>query len=174
MRKLWPLWLIALLTLGWGAEHYLATLNVGAKPPPKVMKACRVLRIHDGDTLRVRCGLGSDRQRGLKVRLYCIDAPELAQAPWGKIARDHLRRLVGQGPVQIRAKDRDDYGRTVGEVWRGSANLNLAMVKAGKVAVYRRYCRVAAYQQAEARAKSRRLGIWAKPGLHQQPWEWRH
>jgi endonuclease YncB( thermonuclease family) len=178
MQRSWPLWLIAALTvpLSWGVNHFITLFNAEAKPPVQaaVMNGCRVLNVHDGDTLRVRCGLGSDRRSTHKVRLYCIDAPELAQAPWGKFAREHLRRLAGQDSVQIRVKDRDEYRRTVAEVWKGTMNLNLAMVKAGKVAVYRRYCKVGAYQQAEVMAKSRRIGIWTKPGSHQRPWEWRH
>src|SRR5919106_2771752 len=105
MRKRRPFWLIALLStvsllLSWGVKEYLPPFGVEAKLPAqaKVMNACRVLNVHDGDTLRVRCGLGSDRQRQIKVRLYCIDTPELAQVAWGKISRDHLRRLVGKGP----------------------------------------------------------------------------
>lgn len=178
MRKHRSFWLIAALSLplSWWIKDTIPALSVKAKPPAqaKVMNACRVLRIHDGDTLKIRCGIGSDRQRELKVRLYCIDAPELAQQPWGKISRAHLHRLVGQGPVQLRVKDKDAYGRTVGEVWRGGKNLNLAMVNDGKVAVYRQYCKVTGYYQAEKTAKSRRLGIWARPGSHQRPWEWRY
>ena len=175
MQRSWPFWLIAALTvpLSCGVKYSITLFNAEAKRPVQaaVMNGCRV---QNGDTLRVRCGPGSDRRSTHKVRLYCIDAPELAQAPWGKFAREHLRRLVGQGFTQIRVKHRDKYRRTVAEVWKGTMNLNLAMVKAGKVAVYRRYCKVGAYQQAEVMAKSRRIGIWAKPGSHQRPWEWRH
>ena len=122
MQRSWPLWLIAALTvpLWWRVKHFITLFKAEAKPPVQaaVMNGCRVLNVHDGDTLRVRCGLGSDRRSTHKVRLYCIDAPELAQAPWGRIAREHLRRLAGQDSVQIRVKDKDEYRRTVAEVWR--------------------------------------------------------
>ena len=86
MQRSWPLWLIAALTvpLWWGIKHFITLFNAEAKRPVQagaVMNGCRVLNVHDGDTLRVHCGLGSDRRSTHKIRLYCIDAPELAQAP---------------------------------------------------------------------------------------------
>jgi hypothetical protein len=46
--------------------------------PNAAGRACTVASIHDGDTLRAVC----DGER-LQVRLYCIDAPEMSQAPRG-------------------------------------------------------------------------------------------
>jgi endonuclease YncB( thermonuclease family) len=119
--------------------------------------------------MRVQCG-----NRRVKVRLHCIDAPELKQAPWGREARDYLRSLVGRGPVTVRVKDKDKYRRSVGEIWKGGTNVNLKMVEASKVAVYRRHCDIAAYGRAERHTKSAHAGIWRQRGLHQRPWEYRH
>jgi len=108
--------------------------------------------------------------------LYCIDAPEIGQKPWGQESRDHLRGLAPQGSaVQIRQLDRDSYGRVVGEVLNGGGdNLNLQMVLAGEAAVYPRYCADERYFQVQAVARAARSGIWARPGLHQTPWKFRH
>jgi endonuclease YncB( thermonuclease family) len=132
---------------------------------------CTVASVHDGDTLRASCG-----GKKTKVRLYCIDAPEMAQKPWGRESRDHLRRLASRGSqVQIRQKDKDDYGRIVGEVLNGSGdNLNLQMVVAGRAAVYSKYCSDTRYFQAQDVAKATHSGIWARPGLHRTPWKYRH
>jgi endonuclease YncB( thermonuclease family) len=71
---------------------------------------CSVNSIHDGYTLRVTC-----EGARVKVRLYCIDTPELAQPPWGGECRDYLRSLVGYNVILLdHGKDR--YGRVLGEV----------------------------------------------------------
>lgn|GEM_PF-1840841 len=66
----------------------------------------------------------------------CIDAPELAQARWGRQARDHLRALIGKEPVAVRITEKDKYKRSVTDVWKDAANANLEMVKSGKAAIY--------------------------------------
>lgn len=55
-------------------------------------RTCTVASVHDGDTLRATC----DGER-LQVRLYCIDAPELDQAPWG---RESYARLEADAKAQ--------------------------------------------------------------------------
>lgn len=126
--------------------------------------------VFDGDTLDVHHL--KDHQR---IRLYCIDAPESDQPPWGGEARDELRALAPAGTeVRLDVRARDAYGRLVAEVFVGEKNLNLVMVEAGRAAVYSRFCQDDAYFEAEARARDRNLGIWSSPGLHQTPWKWRH
>lgn len=146
-------------------EYHRAAAMIG--PAPSDGRTCRVNSIHDGDTLRATCG-----GEKVKVRFYCIDAPETAQRPWGTESRDHLRKIA-PATVTLIEKDRDRYGRIVGEIFAGQQSLNLAMVEVGQAAVYRRYCTDRRYTAAEQRAKSARLGIWSKPGDHQQPWAYR-
>ena len=108
-----------------------------------------------------------------KVRLSCIDAPEMDQTPWGTEARDYLRSIAGS-TVKLVELDKDRYGRIVGDVYNSEeVNLNLALVKAGKAAVYDYFCEDTEYKAAELQAKEAKLGIWSEPGLHQTPWEWR-
>lgn len=130
---------------------------------------CQVASIHDGDTLRAECsGLK------VKVRLYCIDAPEMQQRPWGTESRDYLRRITPR-LVTLKVHDTGRYGRKVAEVIDPVTGevLNRAMVEAGQAAVYRRYCSDPSYSRAEASAKVAGLGIWSTPGDHQRPWVWR-
>jgi len=140
----------------------------------ETLENCAVLKVHDGDTMHVLCGPQSDRPSKLKIRLHCIDAPELAQAPWGREARDHLRRLVRKGPVTVRIIEKDKYRRSVAEVWTDAANANLEIVKAGKAAVYWRHCNSVTYGFTEWKARLANAGIWRQAGLHQAPWEYRH
>jgi endonuclease YncB( thermonuclease family) len=66
-----------------------------------------VLSIGDGDTLRVQ-----ELGRTMTVRLACIDAPEMAQLPWGQKAQQQLQALAPIGStVELRSKATDRYGR---------------------------------------------------------------
>lgn len=129
--------------------------------------SCAVRNIYDGDTMTVFC----DGQEE-KIRLHCIDAPEMGQQPWGRRSRDHLRRITPE-QVEVRAIERDRYGRLVGEVLAGGRSLNLAMVDAGEAVVYDRYCSDGRYPTAERQARSAGQGVWGQPGLQQRPWAWR-
>ena len=100
--------------------------------------------------------------------------PPSSQAPWGRKARDYLRKLLGKGPVTVRIIAKDKYKRSVAEVWKDAANANLEMVKTGKRAVYWHYCRLLAYGLAEWNSRSANPGIWRQTGSHQSPWEYRH
>lgn len=151
-----------------GLAIALPWLFSGASRPPA--RSCTVNSIHDGDTLRATC-----EGWKVKIRLYCIDAPEIDQRPWGIEARDHLRAIASRSVrVVERDRDRDRYGRLVGEVFAGERSLNLAMVRDGYAAVYPKYCKERRYYAEERRAKSADRGIWANAGEQQRPWEWRH
>jgi len=132
---------------------------------------CTVASIHDGDTMRLNCN-----GEHLQVRLYCIDAPELEQKPWGRESRDHLRAITPKRVLLV-PHEKDRYGRTVGEVRTDDPdreNLNLVQVHSGNAAVYRSFCDVGAYYEAEAGARKLRAGIWERPGDQQRPWVLRH
>lgn len=132
--------------------------------------SCTVRSVLDGDSVSVLC---SDERR--QVRLYCIDAPEKEQRPWGDESRSALRRhLHRHDRVHLRIHDIDSYGRQVAEILHHGENINLRMVRDGYAAVYPRYCKLPAFYEAEADAREQELGIWQKEGLQQSPWVWRH
>jgi len=134
-------------------------------------QVCTVNSVYDGDTMRVT----RDGKR-MKVRLYCIDAPELAQRPLGSEARKVLRAITPE-QVVVDTKGKDRYGRVIGEVFTADEdreNLNLAMIWSGNAAVYEKSCNDRQYYQAEDEAKKLQSGIWGKPGDHLRPWAWRH
>jgi endonuclease YncB( thermonuclease family) len=135
-------------------------------------QAATVLSIGDGDTLRVR-----ESGRTVTIRLACIDAPEMAQRPWGAASRGLLVSLVPIGSeVSLRVKARDRYGRTVAEVMRGAQVVNLQLVRKGQAFAYRQYlrqCDAAAYLGAERAAETDRIGVWSQPGGITRPWDFR-
>lgn len=132
-----------------------------------VYENCQVLNVHDGDTMRVNC-----QGEKIKVRLYCIDAPELKQEPWGEQSRDFLRSITGP-EVRLEVKDKDRYGRLVSGVFSDGVSLNREMVSAGEAAVYRRYCNDQDLYSLQEEASHQGLGVWSLPGEQQRPWAWR-
>jgi endonuclease YncB( thermonuclease family) len=110
------------------------------------------------------------------VRLACIDAPEMTQAPYGAQARSYLHSRLQVGTtVTLQPKTVDRYGRTVAEVI-GEINLGLAMVEDGQAFAYRKYlgqCDAREYLDAEFRASRHRYGVWQVPGGIIRPWDLR-
>ena len=90
---------------------------------------------YDGDTCTTTTGE--------RVRLACIDTPELvgkrAEPLPAKAARDHLRGLVVGKKVRIRRITEDRYGRTVAELFIGTRNVQQELVATGHAKIYRRY-----------------------------------
>ena len=132
----------------------------------------RVLRVTDGDTVRVRLGSGP-----INVRLHAVDAPELGQ-PWGREARDRLaRRLPAGRAVQLEVTDqRDGYGRMVARILADGDDLNAWMVRSGHAFVYRQYAEPADRDlcRLEHEARDAGRGLWALPPSRRiAPWEWR-
>jgi endonuclease YncB( thermonuclease family) len=150
---------------------------VGAGPPGRVLgraeqgrnRAVPGAPVVDGDSVRLDCGPGREN---LNVRLYCIDAPETGQEPWGRIATEHLRGLLGP-TITLETIELDRYRRTIGRLRQDGVDINLRLVFDGVAAVYPQYCVDSEYYEAEARARRNDRGIWAEPGPHQRPWEWR-
>ena len=90
---------------------------------------------YDGDTCTTT--------NGERVRLACIDTPELvgkrAEPVPAIAARNHLRGLVLGKKVGIRRITEDRYGRTVAELFVGETNVQREMVATGHAEVYQRY-----------------------------------
>ena len=102
--------------------------------------------------------------------------------PLGSEARDYLRSLVslGDGELLLVPIEKDQYGRTVGELYvqdreNSAINLNLQMVRDGYAWHYARYsdnCPIRdELVMAEGMAKQERVGIWN--GSHTPPWDYR-
>jgi endonuclease YncB( thermonuclease family) len=148
-----------------------AALSQGQELQVEPDSRATVLSIGDGDTIRVQQGL-----RRVTIRLACIDAPELDQAPDGARAHRYLQtRLKIGATVTLRPQTVDRFGRTVAEVI-SDINLGLAMVEDGEAFAFRRYlasCDAGEYLAAEDRAMRSRFGVWQVPGGITRPWDFR-
>lgn len=148
------------------------------QPPPQERGASEpgglpatVLSVGDGDTLRV-----NQAGQVLTIRLACIDAPEMAQRPWGEASRAYLQARLPRGTtVSLLLHTIDRYGRTVAEVIH-EININLVLVEDGQAFAYRQYlggCKAKEYLDAEFRASRRRFGVWQVEGGITRPWDFR-
>ena len=90
---------------------------------------------YDGDTCRA--------STGEKIRLACIDTPELrgerADPGPALLARNYLRAIVVGRKVGIRRITTDPYGRTVAELYANGINVQQALVNNGHARVMPRY-----------------------------------
>ena len=98
--------------------------------PITIIKNC-----YDGDTCTTI--------DGEKIRLACIDTPELkgrkADPIPAKEARDFLNNLVTNKEVSIRRITKDRYGRTVAELFNGNINIQKLLVDKGYGQIYKKY-----------------------------------
>lgn len=142
----------------------------------------KVTEVNDGDTVTVVTksffGIIIKTER---VRLIGIDAPELAQEPWGRRAKNHLRKILRESDWQVKVEldvqSRDRYGRVLAYLWtKGGEMINYKMVRDGYAMVYTvppnvKYAEKLLEAQRLAREEGR--GIWGKDGLTETPKEWR-
>ncbi len=98
--------------------------------PTVIIQSC-----YDGDTCTTNTGE--------KLRLACIDTPELkgkrADPIPAKAARDYLNGLVAGETVGIRRITKDRYGRTVAELSKNGVNVQERLAALGLAKVYTRY-----------------------------------
>ena len=90
---------------------------------------------YDGDTCTTL--------KGEKIRLACIDTPELkgwkADPIPAKEARDFLNKLVANEEVSIKRITNDRYGRTVGELFKNEVNIQELILEKGYGKIYKKY-----------------------------------
>src|SRR4029077_10715052 len=133
----------------------------------------KVVHIADGDSLTV---LDSDKVQ-YKIRLHGIDAPEKSQA-FGTRAKEALAEKGHEKTVRVVWKERDRYGRIVGDVHlidpsAGDRNINIEMVHDGWAWWYRAYApKSKALEEAEAEARTEKRGLWRDKNP-EPPWEYR-
>lgn len=111
----------------------------------------------DGDTISLT---------GERVRLYGIDAPEIAQtcsrdaADWacGRSAQALLTQIAEGRVVECTPQDRDAYGRIVATCRVGDRDLSQVMVREGLAIALAQA--PDEYREAENRAKAFGLALW--------------
>lgn len=96
-----------------------------------------VVRVVDGDTVVLDLDLGWHITLRAGVRVYGVDAPELATEE-GKRAAEWVRSWLPVGaPVTFRSRVLDKYGRPLGRVVLGDGrDLGVLLVDAGMAKPY--------------------------------------
>ena len=104
--------------------------GTNAELPTTIIKSC-----YDGDTC--------SSIDGEKIRLACIDTPELkgkkADPIPAKEARDFLNDLLVNEKVSIRRITTDRYGRTVAELYKDEINIQKLLVDKNLAKIYKKY-----------------------------------
>ncbi len=132
-----------------------------------------VLAVHDGDTVRVQSADG----KGVSIRVYGVDCPELGQ-PYGTEARDLTVRLLSGKRVEIiPAQTRKSYKREVAGVvlLEDMMVMQDVLISVGLAWVDNRFCKMAVcdlWRQHQADAKAARRGLWSADSPI-PPWTWR-
>lgn len=127
----------------------------------------RVVSVRDGDTLEVMRG-----GKAVRVRLWGVDCPELAQA-FGPRAKQRTSDLAFGREVRVTVVDRDRYGRLVVQVEVDGRDLGEALLQAGMAWWYRHHApEQRSYERAEREARAARRGLWAD-GNPVAPWSYR-
>ena len=95
-----------------------------------VIKSC-----YDGDTCTAI--------DGEKIRLACIDTPELkgknSDHEKAIEAKDFLNKLIADKEISIKRITKDRYGRTVAELFKDGVNIQELIVNKGYGKIYKKY-----------------------------------
>jgi micrococcal nuclease len=90
-----------------------------------------VLKVIDGDTMRLQLDLGWSIYRVERCRVAQINSPELSTDE-GEAAKAYAEQLLPVGaPVTFVSKRLDNYGRPLGHILFGGRDFGQAMVAAG-------------------------------------------
>lgn len=112
---------------------------------------CKIVNVHDGDTVDVLVDQGFDDSTVVRLRLKGINSPELKgeTREAGEASRDYLKTLIakhtnGTQELLVRSykmkktdrQKKDKYGRYLAVLFSAGVNLNETMVSAGHAARY--------------------------------------
>jgi micrococcal nuclease len=112
-------------------------LLAGCQAAPPARPTIQISRVISGQSIE-----WIDRSQQPPViqqgRLIGIDAPDLAQEPWGKQAKQGLEELIGlpgkgNVSVEFEGAEADKYGRRFVYLWKDGRLLNEQLLKDGYV-----------------------------------------
>lgn len=166
-------WVLAFSLTGLGSsplESQLPRPPRDSTHPASPDIRCVVAKLSDGDSFT--CA------DGRKVRLLLIDTPEMAQAPWGQMAKRQLESLIRPGTIVQLELDRtsvDRYRRTLAYVWADTVMVNEAMVARGWAVVlaYENVRHLERLQRAERVAREAKRGFWQAWAFRCRPVDFR-
>ena len=143
----------------------LLLLALGVAGAPAAELHGEVVRVVDGDTIRVRLGDRIEKVRYIGVNTPEIHHPTKGAEPGGREAAGVNAALVGGKTVRLvlDVQSRDRYGRLLAYVWVGDVMVNAELVRRGYAQVMTvppnvRHQALFLRLQREARAAGR--GLW--------------
>ncbi len=150
----------------------IVTLFIPFGPGKKIENEGVVIKVLDGDTIKVRTRFGSVE----KIRLAYIDAPELKQKDIsgknkiGEMARDYLRDLIQGKKVWWVTSKKDIYQRLIAEVHLGKIDISLSLIKNGLAIIYpfskfQSQSQKNSYLQHFYHSYGTKKGIWGTNGM---------
>ncbi len=140
------------------------------------LQEATVIAVNDGDTVTLL--LGGKHSR---ARLIGIDAPEMGQEPWGRMAREHLRKLLKECrwhvSIESDIEQHDKYNRILVYLWAPDGQLlNERMLQDGYAVLFTiqpnsKYSD--RFRKAQRIARGKKRGIWGKDGLREKPLDYK-
>lgn len=161
-------WLLTALLVG--TTTYLFGFNQGKK-----FEEYKFVRVVDGDTLTV---INSRDNREMKVRIWGIDSPELAECS-GEEAKSELDKLIKMGAMDLEKIGFDSFGRLVSKVIIGGDDVAIKMLGSGMARIedaVKEHIRaelkpteeyLKKLREVEDMARSKKIGIWSQICLKQ-------
>ncbi|MEJ1238542.1 thermonuclease family protein [Chryseolinea sp. T2] len=132
-----------------------------------VERTGKVVKVVDGDTFDIL-----DESSTTRVRLFGIDAPERGQA-FNKRAKAFTDSLLSGKQVRVVVRDKDRYGRTVGDAYLSDGtHVNAEIVRAGYAWQFKKYSTDPEIARLEEIARSHHRGLW-EDAQAIPPWEFR-
>jgi micrococcal nuclease len=140
----------------------------------------KVTKVYDGDTI-----MAEGHDIVTYVLLAGIDAPEISSPsqepgqPYAQAAKRYLERLILNKAVEIKGYGIAPYpyNQLIGEVYVGTENINISMLKKGLAEVSvgepPTGLDIAPYLEAEKEAKESGQGMWSLGDNYVSPSEWR-
>ncbi|MFH1153722.1 MAG: thermonuclease family protein [Pseudomonadota bacterium] len=147
-------------------------------PDGMALDMFKVTAVFDGDTLKA-----TGNRLTIIVRLAGIDTPETGRRaipgqPFSQTATRMLKQMVLGKTVAMKGYGTGGYNRVLAELFVGTANVNLELVRAGLAEVYKgtlpKGFDPGPYFHAQARAQHLALGMWSLGPRYESPKQWRH
>lgn len=128
----------------------------------------KVVSVADGDTITIL----DSAKRPTVIRLDGIDAPEGHQE-FGARSKQALSEKVFGKDVEVKWREKDKYGRTLGHVYVDGRWINKEMIWDGLAWHFKKYNRMPDLAKAEVVARDAKSGLWAFENPI-APWDFRH
>lgn len=109
-----------------------------------------------------------------KLRLYAIDAPELAQRGGKESMKNLIKLLPKNQLVKVEVEGKDRYQREVATIFLNGENINRKQIETGHAWHFVKYDKkyMSDYSAAENKARKQKLGLW-RDAHPQAPWDYR-